>query len=75
MSEVFKDYYTGKGTMYVNVRAINVVKYPDGTVKWGSKSIDDLDFQTVVSTKSIEELTATSITSMSADYDIKKITL
>ena len=75
MSEVFKDYYTGKGTMYVNVRAINVVKYPDGTVKWGSKSIDDLDFQTVVSTKSIEDLTATSITSMSADYDIKKITL
>lgn len=75
MSEVFKDYYTGKGTMYVNVRAINVVKYPDGTIKWGSKNIDDLDFLTVVSTKSIEDLTATSVTSKSSDYDIKKISL
>lgn len=61
--------------MYVNVRAINIVKYPDGTIKWGCKNIDDLDFQTVVSTKGIEDLTATSITSKSTDYDIKKITL
>ena len=69
------DISSGAGNMYVNVRAINIVKYPDGTIKWGSKNIDDLDFQTVVSTKGIEDLTATSITSKSTDYDIKKITL
>lgn len=60
---------------YANVWATNVVKYPDGTIKWGLESADDLDFQAETSDKSIEDITATSITSMSADYDIKKITL
>lgn len=63
-----------KQNVYVNISAQNIVKYPDGTIKWGSKSADDFDFQASVSDKSIEDVVATSITSMSADYDIKKIT-
>ena len=64
-----------KQNVYVNISAQNIVKYPDGTIKWGSESADDFDFQASVSDKSIEDVTATSITSMSADYDIKKITV
>ena len=64
-----------KQNVYVNISAQNIVKYPDGTLKWGSESADDFDFQASVSDKSIEDVTATSITSMSADYDIKKITV
>ncbi len=60
---------------YANVWATNIVKYPDGTIKWGFESADALDFQAETSDKSIEDITATSITSMNSDYDIKKITL
>ena len=60
---------------YANVWATNIVKYPDGTIKWGLESADALDFQAETSDKSIEDITATSITSMNSDYDIKKITL
>ena len=60
---------------YVNVCAENIVKYPDGTIKWGSESSDALDFQADVSSASIEDITVSTITNLSADYNIKRITV
>ena len=60
---------------YVNVCAENIVKYPDGTIKWVSESSDALDFQADVSSASIEDITVSTITNLSADYNIKRITV
>ena len=49
------------------------MKYPDGTVKWGTESADSLDFQVELSTKSIDDIVSKSIISLNADYDTKKI--
>lgn len=62
-----------KYNAYINLSAENVVKYPDGTVKWGTESADSLDFQVELSTKSIDDIVSKSIISLSADYDTKKI--
>ncbi len=61
------------GKVWVNVGAENVVKYPDGTIKWGSKSSEEYNFVYYSSADSIERCVSGSITTKSADYNIKKI--
>ncbi len=63
----------GIGNLYVSVCAENVVKYPDGTLKWGTSSADALDFSTASSVNSTDEVIASNITSWSDSYDIKEI--
>lgn len=63
----------GTGNLYVSVCAENVVKYPNGTLKWGTSSADALDFKPYASRNSLEEVIASNITSWSDSYDIKEI--
>lgn len=68
-----KDNSGETGNLYVSVCAENVVKYPDGTLKWGTSSADALDFSTASSYNSTDEVIASNITSWSDSYDIKEI--
>lgn len=68
-----KSEYGTTANIYTCVCAENVVKYPDGTLKWGTSSADALDFSTASSYNSTEEVIASNITSWSDSYDIKEI--
>lgn len=72
---VFDENETGKGTMWVNVSANNIIKYPDGSIKWGSTSSDDYDFVYSISQKGLEDCITTTIMCNSADYNISKVTV
>lgn len=66
--------YTTKGTLWLNVSAVNIVKYPDGSVKWGSKSTDDYDFTFQTSLKGLEDCISTTVMCNSDNYNISEIT-
>lgn len=68
-----KSEYGTTANIYTCVCAENVVKYPDGTLKWGTSSADALDFSTASSYNSTDEVIASNITSWSDSYDIKEI--
>ncbi len=60
-------------TLYVNVKAYNVVAYPDGTLGWG---MDDpksykLDFESTE--KDVENLVSKTITAYATDYNITEL--
>ena len=68
-----KSEYGTTANIYTCVCAENVVKYPDGTLKWGTSSADALDFSIASSVNSTDEVIASNITSWSDSYDIKEI--
>ena len=68
-----KSEYGTTANIYTCVCAENVVKYPDGTLKWGTSSADALDFSIASSVNSTNEVIASNITSWSDSYDIKEI--
>ena len=70
---VFDQVESGTGTMYLNVTAQNIVKYPDGTIKWGTSSTEGYDFVYCHSQKGMEDCISTTIMSGSADYNISKV--
>lgn len=59
--------------VYTNVIAYNVVKYPDGTIKWGQKNPDAFDFSYIGSLEGVNNLVTTTVTTKSADYNISKV--
>lgn len=64
-----------KGSIYVCINANNIVKYPDGSIKWGTASIDDFDFSCDFSEKSTEDCVTTCIMCNNSDYNISKVEL
>lgn len=75
LSFVYKINISAKGDFihYVNISAWNIVKYPDGSIKWGSESVDDFDFHYNAYTSNMEECIANTITAYKADFNIKKL--
>ena len=61
--------------VYVNIIANNIVKYPDGTVKWGEKDPDAFDFSYKGSLDGVSNLVTTTVTIKSSDYNISKVAL
>ena len=63
----------GSGNFYSCVSAVNIIKYPDGTIKWGSKSTDAYDFIAEGSTEGMEYSISSYITTHSSDYNISSV--
>ncbi len=61
--------------VYVNVIAYNVIKYPDGTVKWGEKDPDSYEFCHKATLDGVSNLVTTTVTVNSSDYNISKVEL
>lgn len=64
---------TGTGTAWFNISACNLVKYPDGSIKWGEKSIGASDFDSEYSTQGLDSCITATVTVDSANYNITKI--
>lgn len=78
LSFTYKVSYTGiydSGTFYSCITAVNIVRYPDGTIKWGSENSDDLDFIEDSAQGSIENCVTTLIMCNKDNYNISKVTL
>lgn len=77
ISFTYQATYTGKyksGNVYCSISAVNVVKYPDGTIKWGTKNTDDLDFVAEgTETGGMENCITTLIMCNSSNYNISKV--
>lgn len=72
--------YSGKyiaqyesGNIYTCISAVNLIKYPDGTIKWGSKSTDGFDFIAEGSTAGMEDCIDKSVIIHSDNYNITKL--
>ena len=63
----------GSGHFYSCISAVNIIKYPDGTLKWGTHSPDDYDFECYGSDQSMEYTISSAITVNSGDYNISKV--
>lgn len=63
----------GNGNFYSCVSACNIIKYPDGTIKWGAESSDAKDFLVAPSSESTENAIDTIIMCNSSDYNISKV--
>ncbi len=61
-------------TLYVSIEASNIIKYPDGSIKWGTASPNDFDFTYQTDLVGVENCITTNIMNDSADYNITKIT-
>ena len=60
-------------TYYVNVSCYNIIKYPDGTLKWGNPNPDSYEFKTKTQENGVDDLVATTITVLASDYNLSKI--
>ncbi len=68
-------YVTAKdeGNIYTCISAVNLIKYPDGTIKWGSESTDGFDFKAEGSTKGMEDCIDKAVIIHSDNYNITKL--
>lgn len=55
------------------ISCANVVKYPDGTIKWGEKSPEDFDFIAESTDRGVEAAVSSFITIHASDYNITKL--
>lgn len=58
---------------YISITANNLVKNPDGSIRWGTEDLGDYDFICKSSDKSIEDCINTNIMCNSENYNISKI--
>ncbi len=63
----------GSGHVYCSISACNIIKYPDGTIKWGTKNEDAFDFTAEGTTKGMEHCVQTTVMRNSENYNISKI--
>lgn len=59
--------------VYVNISAYNIIKYPDGTIKWGKSNPDSYDFASSASTNSVDYMVTTCISVLAGDYNITRV--
>ncbi len=75
----FEPYHPGDystvitGTVFVTIHASNVIKYPDGSIQWGTTGPEAYDFTWGTSVISLENCVSICIMKDSADYNITKI--
>lgn len=55
------------------ISCANVVKYPDGTIKWGKNSPEDLDFIAESTDHGVESAISSFITIHASDYNITEL--
>ena len=63
----------GSGNFYSCVSAVNIVKYPDGKLKWGTNTLDDCDFIAEGATNGMDYSISSYITVKRSDYNITTI--
>ncbi len=61
------------GNLYGCFSAVNIIKYPDGTIKWGSGSPDSFDFLVSGSGSGMEDCISKCIIINSDNYNITKL--
>lgn len=61
------------GNIYTCISAVNLIKYPDGIIKWGSESTDGFDFTAEGSTKGMEDCIDKAVIIHSDNYNITKL--
>ncbi len=62
-------------TIYISITAHNLVKNTDGSIRWGTKNLEDYDFVCKSSGESLEDCVTVNIMSNSENYNISKVTL
>ena len=60
-------------TIYVAITANNLVKNPDGSIRWGTNNLGDYDFVCKTSDKSLEDCVTVNIMSQNENYNISKV--
>lgn len=63
----------GSDTLWINLNAGNLVKYPDGSIKWGYESLESYDFKCSYSEIGLEDCITTTIMNLSDNYNISKV--
>lgn len=63
----------GNGSVFTCVSAANLIKYPDGTLKWGTESTEGFDFKAEGSTKGMEDCIEKAVIVHSDNYNITKL--
>ncbi len=63
-----------RNKLYVSIEVSNIIRYPDGTIKWGTNSPNDFDFTYETDVIGVENCVTTKIMNDSSDYNITKIT-
>ena len=70
---IYTDHWNDTYTVYINISAYNIVKYPDNSIKWGTQNLNDFDFVCKSSDKSLEDCVLTTIMINSDNYNISKV--
>lgn len=76
LSFTYSASYSGEfasGNVYCSISAVNIIKYPDGTIKWGVDDPNAFDFFAEGSDKSMEDCISITIMNKSDNYNISKI--
>lgn len=61
--------------LYINISAQNIIKYPDGSVKWGTEEEGAFGFVNAYTEDNIEGCVAMTVMCNKDNYNISKITL
>lgn len=68
------DFYgTGEYPVYFTVTAKNLVRYPDGTIGWGTTDPASLSFDHYLNHENMQSLINSNITSIKTDYNVTEI--
>lgn len=76
LSFTYSASYSGEfasGNVYCSISAVNIIKYPDGTIKWGVNDPNAFDFLAEGSDKSMENCISITIMNKRDDYNISKV--
>lgn len=65
--------WTGDGKIYTTIYAYNIVKYPDGTIKWGNYDPDSYDFSYRSTVNGVEDCVTQTVMRYSDNYNIEKV--
>lgn len=69
----FQSEWKGDVVLGTCISCANVVKYPDGTIKWGEKSPEDFDFIAESTDRGVEAAISSFITIHASDYNITEL--
>lgn len=67
------DGHSNKITYWANISTVNIIKYPNGTIKWGYESSDSYDFKFSDSSVSLENCVLVTVTIDGDRYNISKV--
>ncbi len=69
----YTDRNSDKVTYWTNISTVNIIKYPNGTLKWGYESSDSYDFKFSDSGVSLENCVLVTVTIDGDWYNVSKV--